>query len=249
VLLIGTGAYAGASLAALRDRGVGEVRVFSGSGRAARFARTHDVAAVEPDGLVEAIAVSDVVITCTVAPSIVVGEDAVRAAAVTPGALPRRLIVDLGLPRNVDPAVAHVDGVELLDLETIRIHAPLAELEATEDARALVGRAAADFAAQTAEQRVEPALVALRRHVFDVLDDEIERAKGRGDDGSTEAALRHLAGVLLHTPSVRARELARSGEAEAFIAGAEALFGIEPRPERPLALHPRRDPGRAEEAS
>jgi glutamyl-tRNA reductase len=249
VLLIGTGAYAGASLAALRDRGVGEVRVFSGSGRAARFARTHDVAAVEPDGLVEAIAVSDVVITCTVAPSIVVGEDAVRAAAATPGALPRRLIVDLGLPRNVDPAVARVDGVELLDLETIRIHAPLAELEATEDARALVGRAAADFAAQTAEQRVEPALVALRRHVFDVLDDEIERAKGRGDDGSTEAALRHLAGVLLHTPSVRARELARTGEAEAFIAGAEALFGIEPRPERPLALHPRRDPGHAEEAS
>ncbi|MDQ1555364.1 MAG: glutamyl-tRNA reductase, partial [Actinomycetota bacterium] len=42
----------------------------------------------------------------------------------------------------------------------------------------------------------------------------------------TEAALRHLAGVLLHQPSVRARELARDGRTEEFTAGIDALFGI-----------------------
>jgi glutamyl-tRNA reductase len=67
--------------------------------------------------------------------------------------------------------------------------------------------------------------------VFDVLDAEIARARSRGADEQTEVALRHLAGVLLHTPSVRARELARSGEAEAFVAGAAALFGLEIEPE------------------
>ena len=58
---------------------------------------------------------------------------------------------------------------------------------------------------------------------------EIERARARGDDdGRTEAALRHMAGVLLHTPMVRSRELARAGEQAAWIDGLEALFGVKP---------------------
>ena len=43
---------------------------------------------------------------------------------------------------------------------------------------------------------------------------------------SAEAALRHLVGVLLHTPSARAHELAREGRADEFVAGLDALFGI-----------------------
>jgi len=71
----------------------------------------------------------------------------------------------------------------------------------------------------------------LRKHVFDVLDAEIERARGRGDSSErTEAALRHLAGVLLHTPSVRARELAREGDAQSVIDAANALFGLDVPP-------------------
>ena len=151
-------------------------------------------------------------------------------ALAPPGPLERRLVVDLGLPRNVDPAVAELLGVELLDLETISLHAPLTELHAADDARSIVDAAAAEYRARTAEQAVTPALVALRKHVFDVLDAEIERARNRGGDSEqTEAALRHLAGVLLHTPSVRARELARQGDAQAFIDGAAALFGVERR--------------------
>jgi glutamyl-tRNA reductase len=172
-------------------------------------------------------------------------------ALALPGAVERRLVVDLGLPRNVDPAAAGLSGVELLDLETISIHAPLEELHAADDARSIVDEAAAEYRAQTAEQAVTPALVALRKHVFDVLDAEIERARRRGDSSDrTEAALRHLAGVLLHTPSVRARELAREGEAQVFIDAAEALFGIRPESEVPVetlrpALRPADDQSEA----
>jgi len=156
------------------------------------------------------------------------GVPELRAADAHPDALQRRLVIDLGLPRNVDPAVAHVDGVELLDLETISKHAPLEELNATDEARAIVGDAAAEFAARAAEQSVTPALVALRSHVFAVLDAEIARARDRGDSSEqTEAALRHLAGVLLHTPSVRARDLARNGEADTFTEAANTLFGLD----------------------
>ena len=253
VLLVGTGRFAGASLAALRDRGVTDVRVYSPSGRAGRFASGHGIEAVAGDGYALAAASSDIVVTCTTAEHHVVDralliggrEELAASVAVLPGAAEagtalggaalrptpdvRQLVIDLGLPRNVDPGVVDVPGVELLDLETIRIHAPLEELGATDAARAIVHRDARAFGDTADERDLAPAVVALRRHVFDILDAEIARATARGDDdGRTEAALRHMAGVLLHTPMVRSRELARSGDQAVWIDGLEALFGVRP---------------------
>ncbi|TFD83171.1 glutamyl-tRNA reductase [Cryobacterium lactosi] len=256
VLLVGTGRYAGASLAALRDLGVTDVRVYSPSGRAVKFATAHDIGAVPTDAaeLATETALADLILTCTTVehhvidagiltagralmaakhaaevPPLMAGPDAVRSCPVgTEPEAARQLIIDLGLPRNVDPDVSDVPGVELLDLETIRIHAPLEQLNATSEARKLVGRAAKKFSAVAEEQSLAPAVVALRSHVFDILDGEIERARKRGDSSeATESALRHLAGVLLHTPMVRSRELARAGDQDAFLGGLGALFGIE----------------------
>jgi glutamyl-tRNA reductase len=218
ILLVGTGQYAATTVAALRDRGAVDIGVYSASGRAPWFGAKHGVTA--HSDLAAAIAWSDVVITCTSTTEPLVVPEVVAAGA-------RRLVIDLGLPRNVDPLVARVDGVELLDLETISLHAPLAELHAADDARALVSSAAAEFHAVAAEQSLSPAVVALRKHVFGILDAEIDRARSRGDSSErTEQALRHLASVLLHTPSTRARELAREGRGEDFRDALEALFGL-----------------------
>ncbi len=226
VLLVGTGSYARASLAALREQGATDITVFSPSGRGERFAAGRGIR-VSTD-LGSALAGSDVVLTCTTTGSPVITP--VTFASHRP-ADDRKLLIDLGLPRNIDHAVADLDGVELLDLETISLHAPLDEVTATADAREVVGRAAEAYVAAAAEQSVAPAVVALRRHVFDLLDAEIDRARRRGDSSErTEAALRHLAGVFLHTPSVRARELARTGESDVAIAAMGVLFGIEADP-------------------
>lgn len=242
VLLVGTGRFAGASLAALRDRGVTDVRVHSPSGRGAKFAASHGIEAVPRGEYAAAAAEADIIVTCTTAEHhvvdkalIAVGREQLEASvALLPGAITpvrdvRQLVIDLGLPRNVAPDVVEVPGVDLLDLETIKIHAPLEELGATDAAREIVNRDARDFGDLGEERDLAPAVVALRRHVYDILDGEIARAKARGDDdGRTEAALRHMAGVLLHTPMVRSRELARAGEQTAWIDGLEALFGVTP---------------------
>lgn len=228
ILLVGTGNYAAASLKALRDRGARNVRVWSRTGRAQAFALKHDIQAVQPDGLLEAVATSELVVACSFAPAVLVDRELVERASARQDAVAHRLVVDLGLPRNVDRDVAQVTGTELLDLETIGLHAPLEDFTATERARSVVAEAAAEFAARGDERSTEPALVALRSHVFGVLEAELERARRRGDSTEqTEAALRHLVGVLLHTPSVRARELSRDGDAEAFIAGVSAVFGLD----------------------
>lgn len=231
ILLVGTGNYAATTLKALRDRGVENVRVWSRTGRAQAFAVKHDIEAVERDGLVEAVAVSDLVVTCSVAPTVLLDRELVEQASRRPDAVVHRLVIDLGLPRNVDRDVAWVTGTELLDLETIGLHAPLEDFTATDRARTIVGDAAAEFAAKGDEREAEPAVVALRTHVFGLLEQEIERARRRSDSPEqaeqTEAALRHLVGVLLHTPSTRARELSREGDADAFIAGVNAVFGLD----------------------
>jgi glutamyl-tRNA reductase len=226
VLIVGTGQYAATTVAALRDRGAGDITVYSPSGRAARFAlRLGLTASID---LVAALAAADVVITCTTTEAPVV---AAAHLSPSPGGQ-RRIVIDLGLPRNVHPDVATVPGTELLDLETISLHAPLEELTATSDARALVSTAASEYAATTTEQRLAPSVVALRTHVFGLLEAEIARARARGDDdGRIEAALRHLTGVLLHTPSVRARALARTGEGQSFSDAVTALFGLDAAPD------------------
>lgn len=219
ILLVGTGSYARTTLAALADRGATRITVYSPSGRAEAFAAGRGLSWTTDLGA--ALTDADVIVTCTTVARHVITPEVVGSGR-------RRLIIDLGLPRNVDPAVAAADGIELLDLETIRLHAPLEELRATTDARAVVGRAAAAFSAAELEQIIAPAVVALRKHVLGLVDAEIARAQTRGDSSAqTDAALRHLAGVILHTPSVRARELARAGEADEFVAGLSALFGVE----------------------
>ena len=213
VLVVGTGQYAATTIAALRDRGATMLAVYSPSGRADAFGAKYGVT-VQRD-LAGAMLDADVIITCTTATVIGTGVIIGRE---------RRLVIDLGMPRNVDPAIVSLEGIELLDLETISLHAPVEELNATADARELVADAAARY---SAERAIEPAVVALRTHILTLLDAEIDRAHRRGDHSpETEAALRHLAGVLMHTPSVRAREQAVEGRGQQFIDGLDAVYGI-----------------------
>lgn len=253
VLLVGTGSYAAATLAALRDRGATDITVHSPSGRGETFARKHAIAWADADAYPSAARMSDLIITCTGADFHVLdaellapapsthGADALRGASGRAGTggtpagaascpagndRPRRLVIDLGLPRNVDPDVAGVPGTDLLDLETIRLHAPLEELQATDAARALVEDAARRFTILGERRALDPAVVALRSHVFELLESEIARAQGKGDDGRTEQALRHLVGRLLHTPTTRAHEIAEQGRAADYLAALETLFDI-----------------------
>jgi glutamyl-tRNA reductase len=213
VLVVGTGQYAATTVATLRDRGATMLSVYSPSGRGDAFGAKYGLSVQRE--LAGAMLDADVIITCTTAT--VIGTSAIIGSE-------RRLVIDLGMPRNVDPAIVSLEGIELLDLETITLHAPLTELTATQDARELVAGAAARY---SAEREVEPAIVALRTHVLALVDAEIERAHRRGDHSpETEAALRHLAGVLLHDPSVRARELALDGRGQGFADALAVVYGI-----------------------
>lgn len=235
VLLVGTGAYAAVTLATLRERGATNISVYSPSGRAELFAKKHDIVAVAEEDYTRIAAGSSLLITCTTATEPVLGPQHLTAhTGSSTGGCPMgaptggsQLVIDLGMPRNVDPEIARLEGVALLDLETIRLHAPLEELQATDAARTVVRESADTFNVVGDRQSVTPAVVAFRSHILSLMDAEIDRARARGDeDGRVEQAMRHLAGVLTHTPTARAHELAAEGRGAEFIAALETIYGI-----------------------
>lgn len=241
VLLVGTGSYAGASLAALRARGAHDVAVHSPSGRGEQFAAERGVDVVTHAGLADALARADVVVSCSGAHGVVVDVEAVRTARARRGGSdggPRPLaVVDLALRHDVDPAVRDVPGVLLVDLQAVQRHAPTVVGPEVERGWAIVEEAVRDFGAALAETAADPAVVALRRHVDALVAAELDRVRATGADAATvadvERSVRRLAARILHRPTVLARASARQGRHAEHREALTRVFGDLDQPTTP----------------
>jgi glutamyl-tRNA reductase len=227
VVVFGTGAYAGATMSLLRERGCTDISVFSSSGRATGFVATRGGTALDGESLPAAVAAADVMIGCSGSDTRVEAAELAQIRAASPQPL---IAIDLALTHDFDPAVSELDGVELLTLESVRLAAPQEQAESLAQASSIVKDAAKAFEQERQARSMDSAIVALRRHTMNVLDAEMEKVRAR--HGCTAAAeevefaLRRMVKQLLHVPTVRARELAANGQQEDYIAGLEALYGI-----------------------
>ena len=181
-LIVGTGSYAGATVAALRARGLTDIAVFSASNRAEAFAAGHDLRAVPTDSLPEAMVRSDLVVTCRGVGGPVLTADVVAPVAAerlrSAGAAGRPLVIlDLALTRDVDEAVRALPGVVHLDLPGVRDAVPDAEVRQVDAARAIVDAEADDFERTLAGRSMDPLITALRSHVGKIVTEEIERLR------------------------------------------------------------------------
>ena len=231
VLVIGTGALAAAAVGAMQGRGAYVAGVYSASGRAAEFAEIHGTDALTVDELPSAVRIADVVFACSGGEGVVLTADVVRGARV--GVESDLTVIDLALERDIDFAVRDLAHVHVVDLATVGALAPEESVTAIEAARAIVAHAVARF--DDRSRTLDPAVVALREHVFGLLEREVARlrpATGAGAEAlakadAAEQALRHFAKTLLHLPTVRAREHAASGETERYLEAVRALYGID----------------------
>ncbi|WP_062516689.1 glutamyl-tRNA reductase [Demequina gelatinilytica] len=233
VLMIGTGALAETAVGTLHGRGARVDGVFSPSGRAQEFALRHRIEAVELDGLELAIREADVVFACSGGESVVVTPALVAAAR--HGLDAPLTLIDLALHRDIAPGVGELRGVTVIGLDDVGSSAPGESVGAIDAARSIVAHAVARFGDGETARSLDPAVVALREHVFGLLEREVARirpgagapqeAVDRADE--TEAALRRFAKTLLHTPTVRAREHAQAGEASQYLEAIRALYGID----------------------
>ena len=231
VLIIGTGALADAAVGAMQGRGASVIGVFSPSGRALEFASLHGLEALASADLPGAVRAADVVLACSGGEGLVL--TAVDVASARASVAAPLTVIDLSLERDVDEAVRELPGVHVVDLASVGALAPEESVTAVEAARAIVAHAVARF--DDASRTLDPAVVALREHVFGLLEREVARLRpAPGADAATvaradaaEHALRHFAKTLLHVPTVRAREHAAAGESERYLAAIRALYGID----------------------
>jgi glutamyl-tRNA reductase len=228
VLVLGTGAYARVVTAALTARGVTRRRIYSSSGRAARFVEGHGGEVVIQDDLVEALAKVDLVVACSGAPHHILDMPLMmRVLGLRSTPLP---VVDLALTPDVAPEVRDLDQIHHIDLEVVRDRAPREHGDAVITAHRLINDAVESFEQREASRSADPVVTALRRHVDALVDEEVRRVRRRGDDDVADAierSLRRFTGQLLHAPTVRARELAREGHGDDYQQALRLLFGFD----------------------
>jgi glutamyl-tRNA reductase len=236
-LVVGAGAMSGLAVASLVRAGVDPVRltiVNRTIDRARRLADSSGGTAEPLSELPRLLDSADLVLSCTGAVGHVLSADTIEAAIRSRQNRPQAY-VDLALPRDVDPAAEDLDGVTVIDLE--RLGQALAgetvgaELDLV---RKLVAEEVSDYLAARRAEAVAPTVVALRAMADSVVEAELTRLDGRLDsvDDQVRAEVRRtvhrVVEKLLHTPTVRVKELASEPGGSMYADALGRLFGLVP---------------------
>ena len=226
-VLFGTGAYAGAAMAQLVQRGCTDISIYSPSGRAETFTASRGGTALTQDSLPQALANASLLVGCSGSDHQLSRDNLARLRH---DDSPQLTVIDLALTHDFAADIDSLPGVDLMTLETVRQAAPAEQESTLAQASSLVAAATKDFEQAQNSRSLDHAIVALRRHTMSVLDDEI--AKVRKQHGCTAAsaevefAMRRMVKQLLHVPTVRAKELAAAGDSESYLAALDALYGL-----------------------
>ena len=226
VLVVGAGRVAELVAANLYARGVAAIVVANRDpSRAAALASRFGGRAVDLADLREAIAAADVVVASTAAPEPLIGPD-----DVPPG---RRVLIDLAVPRDIDPAVAGVDGASLHtidDLESVVARTISLRHGEADQARAIIAAHSSAFRDWMAALEVVPAITSLRAHAERIRVAELERARlgdlSQAERERLDALTQRIVNKLLHRPTVRLKQLAAEDESGPYAEAVTELFGL-----------------------
>ncbi|HEY2765252.1 MAG TPA: glutamyl-tRNA reductase [Pseudonocardiaceae bacterium] len=251
-LVLGAGSMGGLAAAQLRRAGVAEIvlanRSPAGAQRLAELCRAEGTRAraIGLDGLAAVLATADLVVCCTGAVEPVLG--VAQVAGARRHAAAPLVVCDLGLPRDVEAGVGDLPGVTLLDLATVarrleQRHAAhvdsgrfgSGEATAVAWAHRIVGEEVRAYLVAQRSAEVTPTVTALRKRAADVVDAELQRLDGRlpgldtGVRDELARTVRRVVDKLLHTPTVRVKQLAEAGGGQAYADALRELFGLDPQ--------------------
>ena len=221
VLIVGTGAYAGATVSTLNALCASDVSVYSTSGRAREFAEGRGIGWVDGADLPTALTRADLVVTCRGLGSPILTRDMAAASG-------RTVVLDLALMRDTDNSVGSLPNVTLIDLPTIQASVPAADADALNHARAIIDEEVSSFERGLGARSMDPVVRHLRSRVFRIVEEEIDRlgdAPLSTDDAAR--ALRHLAARLIHNPTVLARRAGEESQQERYLEALGVVLGID----------------------
>jgi glutamyl-tRNA reductase len=227
-LVIGAGAMGALSVATLTRAGVGPLRVTNRSGaRADRLAEAYGATAVPFDQLDDALREVDLVVSATASTEPVLTRARLEAAAPL-------VVLDLAVPRDVAPDATAVDGVTVIDIDSLAAHRrampAAAETAAVEQ---IVAGEVDQFLGWLRGADVAPTVAALRGRADDVVAAELGKLWSRRPDFTDEQrsdvsrTLHRVVQQLLHSPTVRVRQLAAEPGGDQYAALLRELFDLD----------------------
>lgn len=236
ILVLGAGEIGAGMAAALAGTdGLGEIIVCNRTrARAVELARRIGGRVVDFFELGSALVDVDLVLTSTGASSMIVDADDVATVMEHRNGRPL-LIVDVAVPRDVEPVAGTIDGVTLLDMDDLRAFAESSLAERRKEipiVQTILANEVARFHEKLAAREVAPLIVDLRERAEQIRQAEIERLAGRlgGLDDDTrahvEALTRGIVNKLLHEPTVRLKEEAATARGERLADALRHLFGL-----------------------
>jgi glutamyl-tRNA reductase len=241
VLIVGAGSMSALAATTASRNGAASIAVANRTRRhAEQLAAKVSGHAVGLADLGPALAAADVVLSCTGAAGHVITRDLVVAAlAARPGPPARGplVVLDLAMPRDVEPAVAGLPGVVVIGMDRLSQQETAAGADDVAAVRAICEAELAAYRSAVDAARVTPTVVALRAKAATVVDAELARLAGRlSADGLSARALdeiaqtmRRVVDKLLHAPTVRVKELAGSPGGEDYATALRVLFDLDPR--------------------
>jgi glutamyl-tRNA reductase len=236
VLVVGAGSMSALAAATASRAGAARIAVANRTRtHAERLAAHVGANAIALADLAADLAAADIVVSCTGAAGHVITR--AQVAAATAGRDRPLVLVDLALPRDVEPEVAGLPGVTVIGLDQLGGHATAARDADVAAVRAICEAELAAYRSAVDAARVAPTVVALRTMAATVVDAELARLASRlsGDDLSGHAldeiaqTVRRVVDKLLHAPTVRVKELAGSPGGEEYAAALRVLFDLDPR--------------------
>jgi glutamyl-tRNA reductase len=224
------GALAGATLQRLAGGAALDVVVVNrGVERAERLAAGLGGRVGSRETLADEIAGADVLVSCTGATGLVVEAPDVRPRAGRP-----LVVLDLALPRDVDPAVSLMADVHYVDLDVLRSSGAMVSDAEVAAAAAIVAAELRDYLTSQHVRAVAPTVTALRARAAQVVDSELLRLDSRlpGLDPTVRnelaSAVRRAVDKVLHVPTVRVKELAATPEGNSYAEALRELFDLDP---------------------
>ena len=244
VLIVGAGSMSALAAATAARSGAASIVVANRTREhAERLAASVSTTVTKIAGLADlpaALAAADILISCTGAAGQVITRDMVSAALTArqaPDPSTPLVILDLAMPRDVEPAAASLPGVVLIGMDQLSEHATAIRDDDVAAVRVILEAELAAYQSAIDAARVAPTVVALRAKAAKVVDAELVRLAGRlSADGLSGHAMdeiaqtvRRVVDKLLHAPTVRVKELAGSPGGEEYAAALRVLFDLDPR--------------------
>jgi glutamyl-tRNA reductase len=235
VLLIGAGKVSEQAARNLLSRGASITFVANRTvDRAAELAHRFGAEPLPLERVTEELARADVVVSSTSARGLVLRKEDVAPALRLRRGRPL-LFVDLAVPRDLDAAIAELDGCYLYDVDDLQ--AVVAETLAgrrreAERAEALVAEEAERFRLWQASLDVVPAIASLRARAEEIRTAELAKAESRlgrlneAERRAVEAITAQIVNKLLHLPTVRMKQAAAAADGVVYADAVRHLFGL-----------------------